>query len=865
MIRFIMCCVLTGVVGASVAQQTLTPLYKDSTRTAEARVKDLLGRMTLQEKIAQMTHLHGEHYDDRGEVNMQKLRSFTKGMSVGCIEGISYTSSEYINAIYKVQKSMKQDTRLGIPVLPVMEGLHGIVQDGAMIYPQSIAIGATFNPGLTLQMAGQIGAEMKSMGIKQVLAPDLDLARELRWGRVEETYGEDPFLVSIMGAAYVQGLHKHRIICTPKHFIGHGSPLGGLNLASVEGGKRQLLNLYLQPFERAIKAEPLSIMNCYSSYDGEPVAGSSYFMTELLRKQLGFKGYVYSDWGSIAMLSYFHRTADGPEDAASQAVEAGIDLEAGGNNYQKLEQLVKDGKVDIRYIDSAVSHILYAKFVSGLFEDPLPDTNYIATGLHSPASTQLARQMADESAVLLQNDGILPLDVNKQKVVAVIGPNADQVQFGDYSWSRSNNDGVTALKGIEALAGNKATIHYARGCDLVSQDSSGFSEAAKAAANSDVALVFVGTQSASLARDYKNATSGEGFDLSDLKLPGVQEELVKAVKRSGKPVVVVLVTGKPFAIPWIKANADAIIAQFYAGQQQGNAIAGILFGNVNPSGRLPVSFPQSVGHLPVYYNYLPSDKGFYKKSGTPEKPGRDYVFSSPDALWSFGYGQSYTKFQYANMMVAKEQYRLKDTIEVTLDVTNTGKRNGKDVVQLYVRDVVSSIATPIHQLKAFEKIDLAKDETKKVILKIPVSELALYNKDYLKVVEPGDFELQLGTSSDAIYWKKMIRVADADGNKTQLKGFANAQRDLPQPTAKGNRKIVISGLVRDVQASLLSSVKVSAKKSGNYVFTNDKGAYEIEVQDNDVLIFSAKGYTKQEVPVNNNQTISIKLIPSQDE
>jgi beta-glucosidase len=853
---------LTCIFAECYAQQMA--VYKDATKPAEARVRDLLSRMTLQEKIAQMTHVHGENYDDNRQVNMDKLRSFTKGLSMGCIEAVNYTSSEYTNAIYKVQKSMKQDTRLGIPIIPVMEGLHGIVQDGATIYPQSIAIGATFNPLLINQMAGQIGAGMKSLGIKQVLAPDLDLARELRWGRVEETYGEDPFLVSMMGAAYVQGLRKYHIICTPKHFIGHGSPLGGLNLASVEGGKRQLLNLYLQPFERAIKAGPLSIMNCYSSYDGEPVAGSSYLLTDVLRKTLGFKGYVYSDWGSISMLYYFHQTADGPEDAAMQAVRAGIDLEAGGNDYQKLEQLVKDGKIDIRYIDSAVSHILYTKFASGLFEDPLPDTSNVASRLHTPQSVQLAKQMADESAVLLQNNGILPLDINKQKAIAIIGPNADQVQFGDYTWSRNNKDGITPLKGIQTLAGNKTTIHYARGCDLVSQDSSGFNEAINAAKNSELAIVFVGTQSASLARDYSDATSGEGFDLSDLKLPGVQEELVKAVKRAGKPVVVILIAGKPFAIPWIKSNADAVIAQFYAGEQQGNAIADMLFGNVNPSGKLPVSFPQSVGHLPVYYNYLPSDKGFYKKRGTPEKTGRDYVFSSPDALWSFGYGQSYTSFKYANMSVAKEQYNTNDTIEVTLDVANTGKRAGKDVVQLYVRDVVSSVATPVRQLKAFSKVDLTVNETKKIVLKVPVKELALYNKDYKKVVEPGDFELQLGTSSQDIYWKKVVKVEDAFKNT----GGAKTMTKTPQASTKSisavGKKIIVSGVVRDVQATLLPAIKVTAKKSGKYVFTNTKGEYNIDAESNDTLIFSAKGFATQ-VPVNNSQVINVKMIPSQGE
>jgi len=852
-------CSILSINSIAFAQQSSKLPYKNPSLSTEARVKDLLQRMTLDEKIAQMRHLHSENYNSGQRVSLEKVKSFTGGLSFGCVEAVPFSISEYAKGIFTLQKHMRENTRLGIPILPVTEALHGIVHNGATIYPQAIAIGATFNPLMVSRMVDQIGKGMSQVGIKQVLSPDLDLARELRWGRVEETYGEDPFLVAEMGKAYVIGLRKHNMVCTPKHFIGHGSPLGGLNLASVEGGKRQLLSLYLEPFQKVIEAgNPLSIMNCYSSYDGEPIASSSAMLTDLLRKTLGFKGYVYSDWGIVSMLYNFHHTANGPSDAAKQSVEAGIDLEAGGTEFEKLKAMVERKQMDVKYIDAAVSHILYTKFKSGLFEDPLIDTTKTIQ-LRTPETIQLAKEMADESTVLLKNNGILPLQLAKVKSLAVIGPNADQVQFGDYTWTRSNKAGITPLKGLTDKLGAKVDINYVKGCDLVSSDSTGFAAAVAAAAKSDVAVIFVGSQSPALGREAANSTAGEGYDLSDLKLPGVQEELIKAVRLAGKPVVVVLVTGKPFALPWVKQNADAVITQWYAGEQQGNSIADILLGNVNPSGKLPVSFPQSVGHLPVYYNYLPSDKGYYRVPGSPEKPGRDYVFSNPDALWSFGYGLSYTKFSMSNFTVSKNNYALKDTIAIKLDITNNGDVFGKEVVQVYIRDVVSSVATPIKALKAFQKVGLDPSQSKQVTLKIPVQELFLINKDYQRVVEAGEFEIQVGSSSDHILWKKIVNVGvdksvkDIETKKTVSKTVA--------PTAQSNqgKSVTVTGEVRDVQASILAGIKVSVKNTNNTVFTNSQGIYTIKAKIGDVLVFSAKGFETKEIVVGSDLSINIKL------
>lgn len=857
--------------GFIVFAQEKAPLYRDPSVPVNKRVKDLLNRMTLEEKIAQMRHIHSSNYNVDGHLDLNKLNSFTQGKSFGCIEAFPYSAEEYSKTIWKVQQYMKKNTRLGIPVIPVMEALHGTVQDGCTIYPQSIALGSSFNPVLIGEMAENIAREIRVIGAKQVLAPDLDLARELRWGRVEETYGEDPYLVSQMGVAYVKGIRKYGIICTPKHFIGHGSPIGGLNLAPVEGGKRQLLSLYLQPFEKVIReGDPLSIMNCYSSYDSEPVAGSPYMLTELLRHELGFKGYVYADWGSISMLEYFHHTAANGAEAAKQAIVAGIDLEAGNGsrNYENLEHLVKEKTLDTEYIDRAVSHILYAKFASGLFEDSPPDTTVVRQHMHTSQSIKLAKVLADESAVLLKNDhSLLPLNPDRLKSIAIIGPNANLAQFGDYTWGYENAGagGVTPLEGIKNLLGDKVPIHYALGCDLASQNKNGFSEAEKAAKNSDVAVVFVGSQSSLLSRATNSVpTSGESFDLSDLSLTGVQEDLIKTVYNTGTPVIVVLVTGRPFAIPWEKEHIPAIIVQWYPGEEGGNSIADILFGRVNPSGKLAVSFPQSTGQTPVYYNYLPSDKGYYNQKGSLDRPGRDYVFSNPDPLYPFGHGLSYTRFEYSDFQLTKKFYHLKDTVSVQVAVQNKGDWDGKEVVQLYIRDLVSSVETPVKQLKAFEKISLVKNEKKRITLKVPVSELYLYDRDYKRVVEPGDFELQIGSSSQDIKFRQVFTVEDQslrkkDQSDLNIKSSINFESGLRH--SDKTVLVMIKGVVMDVQSNLLKGVIVSVKGEEISVRTNDKGEYMIKVHPGDWLQYRFGGYNMKEEQVNRDKYMNVSLVP----
>lgn len=703
--------------------------YKNKNLPIEERVEDLLNRMTVDEKIAQIRHIHSSKIFNRQELDMKKLTDWAGNTSWGFVEGFPLTGDNCAKSMYLIQKYMVEKTRLGIPIFTVAESLHGAVHDGATIYPQNIALGSTFNPELARKKTQMISDDLHSMGFRQVLSPCIDVVRDLRWGRVEESYGEDPYLCGLFGIEEVSGYLENGISPMLKHYGPHGNPLSGLNLASVECGLRDLHEIYLKPFEMVVKNTGiLAVMSTYNSWNHIPNSASHYLLTDILRDEWGFKGYVYSDWGAIEMLKTLHFTARNSSEAAIQAISAGLDAEASSKCYPFLKGLIEKGQFDEKILDTAVRRVLFAKFAMGLFEDPYGKT-FKNRKRHSPESVKLAKTIADESTVLLKNENqLLPLDAKSLKSIAIIGPNADQVQFGDYTWSRNNKDGVTPLQGIKNRVNKNTAIHYAKGCSLTSLDTSGIAEAVEAAKNSEVAVIFGGSASAALARDYKSSTCGEGFDLNDLNLTGAQSQLIREVYRTGTPVILVLVTGKPFVIEWEKNNLPAILVQWYAGEQAGNSIADILFGEVVPSGRLTFSFPRSTGHLPVYYNYLPSDRGFYKNPGSYDSPGRDYVFSAPSALYSFGYGLSYTSFVYKNLSTDKDKYELNDTIHATVEVKNTGKYTGKEVVQLYVRDKASTYVTPVKQLRDFKKIELAPGETRTVQLQVPISDLYLVDE-----------------------------------------------------------------------------------------------------------------------------------------
>lgn len=754
--RIIKLTVLALCLGVSAVWADERPIYKDKNAPIEDRVEDLLRRMTLREKVVQL--------QQRCTWDINNIGGTYNGESFGTAHEMNISAQQAADLYQKIHEYMANETRLGIPILTSAEGIHGILQNGCTIFPQAIAQGSTWNPDLICQMTEAEAAEARVMGIRQVLSPVLDIARELRWGRVEETFGEDPYLISEMGIGFVRGFQKNGVGCMPKHFVAHGTPTGGLNSAFVAGGERELRNLYMYPFARVIeKADPIAVMSCYSAYDGIPVTGSSYFMTDILRGELGFKGFAYSDWGSVDRLKTFHMAAPSTEAAAKMALMAGIDVDVWDPAYETLQGQVEKGQLDVMYIDRAVRRVLTAKFKLGLFDDPYGDPKSVSKVVRNKQHVELAKKVADESAVLLENkNNILPLDLSKYKSIAVVGPNGDHGVAGDYAWvNPEDRECVSLYEGIKNVFGKKVMVNHVDGCDWWSQNEEGIADAVKMVEKSDLAIVAVGTRSYWLGRNAKDhkVTSGEGFDLSSLELPGKQLELMKAVKATGKPMIVVLITGKPLVLSWAKENADAILVQFYAGEQQGNSMAEILLGKVNPSGRLNVSFPRSTGNTPCYYNYYPTDREqWFDQGGSPEEPKGHYIFEKPYALYNFGHGLSYTDFKYNSCTLSDSIFSDKGKLIVNVEVENTGKREGKEVVQLYVRDMISSISTPIQQLKAFKKVNLKPGEKTMVSLELPISEMAFYNAYMKKVVEPGEFEIQVGSSSDKIHFKNMIVV-----------------------------------------------------------------------------------------------------------
>lgn len=825
--------------------------YQRAGLPIEERVKDLIKRMTMEEKLAQIRHIHSWEIFNGQDLDRNKLDAKSKGISWGFVEGFPLTAENCAKNMLAIQRYMVENTRLGIPIFTVAESLHGVVHEGATVFPQNVALGSTFSPDLAYRKTSMIANELHAVGMRQVLSPCIDVVRDLRWGRVEESFGEDPYLCGLFGIAEVKGYMEHGISPMLKHYGPHGNPLSGLNLASVETSIRDLHEIYLKPFEMVMKHAPtLAVMSAYNSWNRIPNSASSYLLTDILRKEWGFKGYVYSDWGAIDMLKNFHFTACNSEEATLQALTAGLDVEASSDCYPTIPELVKQGRLDSEIVDEAVRRVLYAKFYFGLFEDPYGE-NFVKGTIHSKEAVELSKEIADESTVLLKNDHLLlPLNIEKLKSIAVIGPNADQVQFGDYTWTRDNRFGITPLEGIREWAAGKAKINYAKGCSMTSMDESEIQKAVEAARQSDVSILFCGSSSAALARDYKSSTCGEGFDLNELTLTGAQPALIKAVQSVGKPVVLVLVTGKPFTIPWEKKNIPAILVQWYAGEQSGRSIADILFGKVSPSGRLTFSFPESTGHLPVYYNHLRSDRGFYKAPGSYDNPGRDYVFSSPSPLWSFGHGLTYTSFEYSDLQTDKESYLLNDTVHVQMSLTNSGKRAGKEVVQLYVSDLYSSVSMPIHQLRDFCKVDLEAGETKTVHLKIPVRELTILNDKNEAIVEPGEFEIQIGASSDLIFLRKVINI----GKETQI---ADRKEEMVQ---KSEYQIKIEGIIRDVQATLIPEVLIYEKSTGRLLGASDsKGAFTIKCGNREVLVFKKKGLQSTEKNADNQKHLNIRM------
>lgn len=767
----------------SVFSQENSCPYKDSRLPVEVRLEDLLSRMTLEEKVGQlsMKSLSDLKTDQKGNVTAESLEDLFGGESIGCLESPFIEYGKIAKLGEAADNYLRKKTRLGIPAIQIAECLHGVMALGTTIFPQAIALGSTWNPELIHKMAETIAKEASAAGVRQALSPLFDLARDPRFGRVEECYGEDPYLVSQMGTAFVTGMQgdtaltrkripDNHLMCTAKHFVAYSIPQSGINIAPAVIGERDLRTLHLLPFEAAVKkANVYSIMPGYHEVDGIPVHGNSWLLTNILRNEWGFKGYVFSDYGAIGMLNNFHMVSGSKRETALKAITAGVDLEAPNRYaYGELINLVQNKELEMDVVDNAVRRILTAKFKAGLFEKPFAVTSGIASLVHTPEHIRLSRTLAEESVILLKNDNkLLPLDVNKIRSVAVIGPNADQVQFGDYSITKSNDYGTTVLSGIKRIAGKKTVINYARGCGITDLDKSGIKEAIQAAQKSDVVVLVIGGTSVAYSgigwgnnQPDKNNTCGEGHDVTSLDPPGVQSELIRAIRATGKPVIIVLIHGRPYSIAWEKEHIPSIIEAWYPGEQGGIAIAEVLFGKVNPSGKLPVSIPQSAGHIPALYDYKPSGKGYYHEPGTIEKPGRDYVFSSPDPLFCFGHGLSYTDFEYSGLKIENRMIEFGQTVKISLQLKNTGTRPGKEVVQLYIRDKISSVTTPVKKLKGFKKIVLNPGETKEVDFTVDFEELSLWNQEMKKVVEPGDFEVQVGSSCEDIRLKEEFSVVN---------------------------------------------------------------------------------------------------------
>ncbi|KAF4630127.1 hypothetical protein G7Y89_g8016 [Cudoniella acicularis] len=746
---------------ASATSATSSPIYKNPLASVDDRVADLLSRMTLEDKTSQL--IQG---DISNWINMTDNTFNATGLAwnMATRAGQFYVGypvpQQWIAEGTKIgQDYLVHNTTLGIPALVQSEGIHGFLIGNATIFNSPIAYACSWNPALVQKMGAAIAQESLALGVNQLFAPLGDLARELRYGRVEETFGEDGYLAGEIGYSYVKGLQGGNVSATVKHFAAFASPEQGLNTGPVHGGERELRTTYLPSYKRQIiDAGAYSIMSAYSSYDGVALVANHHILTGILRNEWGYKYWVTSDAGATDRLcDSFKMCQSKPLDkeaVALFALPAGNDVEMGGGSYsfETIPDLIQAGKLSIDVVDTAVSRLLRAKFAMGLFENPYlaVPANQTASFIHTPENIALARQLDAESIVLLENyNQTLPL--SKSSNIAVIGPMADGfMNYGDYVVNGSYLRGVTPLQGIKAAS--KGVITYAKGCERWSNDQSGFAEAVAAASAADVAVVVVGTWSRDQNQLWQglNATTGEHVDVASLNLVGAMPHLVQAVINSGKPTVVVFSSGKPITEAWISSSASALVQQFYPSEEGGNALADVLFGDVNPSGKLSVGFPYDVGTTPIYYDYLNSgrtiDPGKEYSNGTLLF-GHQYVLNTPVPLYEFGYGKSYSTFQYSNVSLSKTTVSTSDTITATLQVTNNSTRDGTEVVQLYVQDVISGVVVPNIQLKGFSKVAIAAGKTQTVKIPLAVQDVGLWNIKMDYVVEPGDFVIFVGSSS----------------------------------------------------------------------------------------------------------------------
>jgi beta-xylosidase len=736
------------------------PPYRNSEHSVEQRVADLLGRMTLEEKVAQvkcLIYLERALRDNQGNFSEAKAQEITKDGVGGIlvIDGFTYKGAKpaeeavFINAF---QKFLHEQTRLGIPALVVGEGLHGFLAPDATTFPQGIALASTWEPDLVMKVFEVAAAEARARGTHHFNTPTLGVAREPRWGRTEETYGEDPYLASRMAFAAVRGIQgkephvsSSHVIAAVKHFAVHSQPEGGRNIAPGNYSLRTIREAFLPSFRTAVvEGGALGVMASYNEIDGIPSHANKWLLDRVLRQEWGFRSFVISDAGGVERLIQPHHVAATPEEAAKIALEAGVDFEISmdGKCYGTLAQQVRDGRVAEATLDRAVGRILRAKFLLGLFENPYVDPNNAGAICRLPPHRELALKAAQKAVILLKNqDSFLPLDRTKLKSVAVIGPNAAWVRLGGYSSTPAYT--VSILEGIKRKLGAGAKVGYAQGCAITEGnnltwidqkmippdpklDAQRIAEAVALAKTADVAVVAVGDN---------NQTAREGGDRDSLDLVGRQDELVKTIVETGKPTIVVLIAGRPASIQYIAAHVPAIVGCWSLGQETGNAIADVLFGDYNPGGKLPITFPQDVGQVPSFYNRKPSSWV------------RPYLLTVNGPLFPFGWGLSYTTFKYDNLRLEPQQIGPEEQTTARVDVTNTGRASGEEVAQLYIRDQVSSVTRPVKELKGFRRIALQPGETKTVEFKLGPNELSFWDVNMEQVVEPGLFDVMVGGNS----------------------------------------------------------------------------------------------------------------------
>jgi len=744
-----------GRMPAAAPAQEPAPDYKNPKLPVEQRVADLLKRMTLEEKVDQLAggrrRAMAELQKPDGQKLMERLRRMFNMDSPADPRGDAELRNE-------LQKTLVEKTPLGIPGLMQGEALHGYMSNGATSFPQVLALASTWDPELIHQVFTAAADEMGSTGTNQAFTPVLDLARDPRWGRTEETYGEDPYLVSRMGVAAVEGLQgpnfmidRHHVLATAKHFAAHGQPEGGRNTAPVNISERILRESFFLPFQAVVEeANVGSVMASYNEIDGVPNHINRWLLDRVLRQEWGFRGYITSDGNGLQMLYETHHVAADKAEAAREALAAGVDFDlSDGSVYATLVDQVRTGKVPESEVDLAVARVLASKFRLGLFENPYVDPDYAARVTNSAEHRALALKTAQEAIVLLKNDAnLLPLDLKKLKTIAVIGPNAADVHLGGYSREPAHK--VSILEGIKTRVGSAANVVYSEGCKITvgrqgwrawyddkvevpdSKTQLGEIQAAvEVARKSNVAIVVVGENESTNREAWSQNHLG---DRDSLDLIGYQDQLIKAVVETGTPTVVLLINGRPLSINYAAEHVPAILEGWYLGQEGGTAATKVIFGDVNPGGKLPITFPRSAGQLPDYYDHKPSRN-------------RSYVLSNDKLLFPFGFGLSYTTFRYDNLRVEPASIGPAGTTTVRVDVTNTGSREGDEIAQMYIHQRVSSLTRPVMQLRGFRRVHLKPGEKATVEFPITPESLSMLDINMNKVVEPGAFDVMVGPSS----------------------------------------------------------------------------------------------------------------------